>query len=374
MFYRYVPKTNSTSFFFTQHPTLLTMTKFTTEDFLAASHDAPHQEPATPERTLTVSITPLNLRLPVAPPSPPYPGLNQDINTEPFPDYIESPSFGAGPNHCSADCSHTVCRSLSLHDVAPACHCGSDTSDAPLSRSPTPSTSILVVNAVSLELAREAHQGTAGDDFLTVYLEDAESLLSQLHLYLYTETRLIDELALNLYEHLGPVAADVAMGLTDFFITNMGLYVVRTLHAMESRELTLEQLCLELHVYLWTMLRDYAAAYAEEHPDEEVEDIGPESFSEIDPESAPGLVGFFWQGCAHDFVALLVLHSMMTAEEGDESDESDEDEEDEENEYEAADEEGDEELEVDEDEEALVEMALQAETDAQVDELLFELQ
>jgi hypothetical protein len=346
------------------------MTKFTTEDFLAASPDAPYQEPATPERTLTMSITPLNLRLPVAPPSPPYTGLNQDINTEPFPDYIESPSFGAGPSHCSADCSHTVCWSLSLHDVAPACHCGSDTSDAPLSCGKTPPTSILVVNAVSLELGREAHQCTAGDDFLTVYHEDAQSLLSQLQLYLYTETRLIDELAYNLYEHLGPVAADVAMGLTDFFFTNMSLYVVRTLHAMQARELTLEQLCLELHVYLWTMLRDYAAAYAEEHPDEEVEDIGPESFSEIDPESAPGLVGFFWQGCAHDFVALLVLHSMMAAEEGEEGDESDEDEDEDEehekNECEAAGEE--------EDEEALVEMALQAETDAQVDELLFELQ
>jgi hypothetical protein len=339
------------------------MTKFTTEDFLAACPDAPHQEPATPKRTLTMSITPLNLRLPVAPPSPPYPGLNQDINTEPFPDYIESPGFDAGPNHCSADCSHTVCRSLSLHDVPPACHCGSDTSDEPLSRGKTPPTSIVVVNAASLELAREAHQRTAGDDFLTVYHEDAESLVEQLHLYLYTETRLIDELALNLYEHLGPVAADEAMGLTDFFFTNMGLYVVRTLHAIEARELTLEQLCLELHVYLWTMLRDYAAAYAEEHPDEEVDDIGPESFSEIDPESAPGLVGFFWQGCAHDFVALLVLHSMMVAEEGEEG-----------NEYEAADEEGDEGLEFDEDEEALVEMALQADTDAQVDELLFELQ
>jgi hypothetical protein len=362
------------------------MTKFTIEDFLAAS---PHKEPATPKHTLTMSITPLNLRLPVAPPSPPYPGLNQDINTEPFPDYIESPGFGAGPSHCSADCSHTVCWSLSLHDDPPACHCGSDTSEAPLSRDQILPTSILVVNAASLELAREAHQGTARDDSLTVYHRDAQSLLSQHQLYLYTETRHIDELALNLYQHLGPIAADEAMSVTDFFFTNMGLYVVRTLHAAETRELTLEQLCVELHVYLWTMLRDYAAAYAEEHPDEEVEDIGPESFSELDPDSAPGLVGFFWQECAHDFVAFLVLHSMVAADDGEEGDEDEEDEEedeedeeedeedeeeDEEDEYEAADEEGDEELEADEDEEALVEMALQAETDAQVDELFFELQ
>jgi hypothetical protein len=347
------------------------MTKFTTDDFLATSSDTPHQEPATPKRTLTMSITPLNLRLPVAPPSPPYPGLNQEVNTEPFPDYIESPSFDAGPSHCSADCSHTICWSLSLHDVPPACHCGSDTSDAPLSRGQIPPTSTLIVNAASLELAREAHQGTARDDSLTIYHRDAQSLLSQLQLYLYTETRLIDELALNLCEHLGSVAADEAMAATDFFFTNMCLYVARTLYATKVRELTLEQLCVEVHVYLWTMLRDYVAAYAEENPDEEVEDIGPESFSEIDPDSAPGLVGFFWQGCARDLVAFLVLQSMVTAEEGEEGDG---DEEDEENEQESADEEGDEELEANEDEEALVEMALRAETDAQVDELLFELQ
>ena len=301
-------------------------------------------------------VTPLNLRLPVAPPSPLYLGLNEDINTEPFPDYTDSPGFEAESGHCTVDCSHIVCISLALHNSPPNCHCAEDDTKknpSPLSRGQILPGSTLEVNDATVETAREAHEETDCDHALTIHCQDAQSLVSQLELYLLSETKHIEELAYQLYHWLSDDGADEAIAVSDFFFITMRMYVLRTLYPGAPRVLTLEELCAEIHVYLWTMLREYVDSYAALHPELEVENIGPDSFFEVDPRTVPGMVARFWQGCAHEFVALLVLQSRLDEEE-------------------FGDEEADEEAVVDEVEEEDVEqeaeMASRVGTDMQIDE------
>jgi hypothetical protein len=293
------------------------MTKFTIDDFLAAATDTSLRWPA-PYKRAPIMITPLNLRLPVALPSPPYPGLNQDINTEPFPDYVDTPGFEAEPGHCTIDCSHTVCISISRHDSPPSCHCDEDNEEETLSslaRAQYLPRSTIEVNDDTIDLARAMHQATDRDHAITIHCRDAHSLLSQLEFFLLLETRHIDELSYQLSIWFSDEAAEESVAVCEFFFITMRMYVLRTLQPTEPRVLTLDQLCAEIHVYLWTMLREYVDAYTVMHPELEVEDIGPDSFFDVDPRIAPGMVALFWQGCAHDVVSFLVLQSRR-AEEG----------------------------------------------------------
>jgi hypothetical protein len=308
------------------------MVKFSITNFLEATADT-HQKPALPEPVL---ITPANLRLPVAPPSPQFEGINLDIDTEPFPDYIDIIELEDDPTHCTASCSHTVCVWVSMSDSPPQCYCHDDEessayyehvesltscediepptsfegieSSTPLDNLPAAPNSTVRVNYKIISQAQQTMRFTSPTDTIEIQSCDAQSILLNLETYLLHSTSRVDELGQELDIWFPAEGADEAVSVCDFFFTNMQIYILRTISKSEPRILTVKELCTELEVYLWTMLREYVEAYSVTHELDYVsKDVGP--WTVIDENLAPGMVSAFWKNCGREIVALLVFHS-----------------------------------------------------------------
>ncbi|KAF1846213.1 uncharacterized protein K460DRAFT_406433 [Cucurbitaria berberidis CBS 394.84] len=82
-----------------------------------------------PEKRPTRIVIPTGtVRLPVAPPSPFFDGMNTNINTEPFPDIGSDFKLDAAekaePLHCVLHCQESVCKRMTLAGFdLPPCRC-----------------------------------------------------------------------------------------------------------------------------------------------------------------------------------------------------------------------------------------------------------
>ena len=88
--------------------------KFTIANFESATiTTAPTCKPK-PRLHITIPI--IRVILPVAPPSPFFDGMNQDINTDPFPAFVDLSGALKDPDsepiHCSVHCQMTICRRM----------------------------------------------------------------------------------------------------------------------------------------------------------------------------------------------------------------------------------------------------------------------
>jgi len=88
--------------------------KFTIADFESATvTTAPTRKPK-PRPHISIPIT--HLLLPVAPASPFFGGMNQDINTDAFPTFVDLSGALEDPDseaiHCSVHCGMSICRRM----------------------------------------------------------------------------------------------------------------------------------------------------------------------------------------------------------------------------------------------------------------------
>ena len=88
--------------------------KFTIADFESATITTAPTRKSKPRLHITIPTT--RLLLPVAPPSPFFDGMNQDIDTDAFPVFVDLSGAlkdpGLEPIHCSVHCGMSICRRM----------------------------------------------------------------------------------------------------------------------------------------------------------------------------------------------------------------------------------------------------------------------
>jgi hypothetical protein len=259
----------------------------------------------------------------VAPPSPLFEGVNQDINTEPFPEFEDSPLLSTSsppePLHCVLHCDEKVCKHLQgLRRAIPPCRCASESAaDEPLSELQTeeqqrPRQPMNVDRyRYHTEHAQELLKSASPDTEIEIYLPEA---LAQLN-YLAdktTEQALENEGFLEAMQATLPDQEEenyLAHRTVAQFFDIMILYFSRTVQPTGHRIVKLKQLQLELDAYLWTTLRDWV----EDHCDDATGDriltcIGTDCFRRAEAVGgAPAAVLALWRECMQDVLQMLVL-------------------------------------------------------------------
>lgn len=225
-------------------------------------------------QTLVSLTTPENSSIvPAAPPSPLFDGINEHINIEPFPE-LDAMSLAEGtssaPDHCVVHCDKNVCMRLRLTRRAfRPCTCPA-VAPPPLPR-PEPSTTqssrpSLTFRPLSKSredlqaLVRSKNRSTE----IEIHLDEVQAQLQHLEM----ETLALALRNVAFMEAMRDAFSDhditIAVRTVQQFFHEMNLYFARTIQQSGTRTIALGQLCQELDVYRWTMLRDWVERYGTE--------------------------------------------------------------------------------------------------------------
>jgi hypothetical protein len=278
------------------------MGKFTADDFLSASTTINR-----PKRPARLARPVKQLRLPIAPPSPFFPGMNEVINTEPFPDFQEfnlNSVDQAEPPHCILHCHNDICSRLAKRRRdPPPCHCAFEPKIdvAPL---PPPQPEFRFDSA----LLKDMHEYSASADLdheLAIHLSDTRTMLSHFQSHA-TVRALNDTTFMTAMQQVHPENPNaLAISTTQRFFNIMHLYFTRTLQS-KHRTLTIRQLRAELNVYMWTMLQEWVEAYCDNATVAETYARHPCEIAQVKASAAPGEVSKVWEQCVDEVVGLLV--------------------------------------------------------------------
>ena len=237
------------------------MVKYTMLEFTSSTTTSSNT--STKRRKLSHSIAPPSDKpVPfVAPPSPLFAGINEDINLEPFPDledfsYPEAPE--TEPLHCTLHCQHDICMSMVCRKIEIVqCSCTpkaeqQSEEESSLETAPAPSLTEFEVDDLVLNSLGRIAARADPDREITVRGEDIPALLGPLEYH--AEVRAMDDLAPAM-ETVVSEQRNVAAALefTEILFEDIRLYFARILRPSGYRVLTPRQLRLELLFYAKTM-------------------------------------------------------------------------------------------------------------------------
>ncbi|RAR02570.1 hypothetical protein DDE82_005658 [Stemphylium lycopersici] len=274
-------------------------------------------------RSPNINIPPRNVRLPIAPLSPFFDGINEEINTEPFPSFEDPLCLPATvPDesfHCIHHCDEDICKRLrqNRRRRIPPCRCDfeqvPDTSESATEPSHRPP---LNVQALSDDARDQALLKPASPDTeFKIYFTEALAVLRHLDNCAAAQV-LRNRGFMTAIEHDFPGQQfSIAFSAVDIFFGMMHLYFSRTHHSSDTRVVTVKQLRVELDVYVWTMLRDWVEQNCDYETLEYIMNRhGPNCIETADA-GAPAAVLGFWQDCVDQVVAVLVRRDEQVREE-----------------------------------------------------------
>lgn len=280
------------------------MVKFTTTDYLSTAPKLDRRP--RPSRLVIPSST---LRLPIAPPSPYFDGMNTVINTEPFPDFSTvldlEPVEKAEPLHCVLHCQNSVCRTMvRAQSALPPCRCAFEkTRDEP---EYVPSLGPPLLENM-MEKFGEIGELADGQQNIVVVTSDVLPLLADLANYSAACALRDEDLRMELRSAFTGQDVAAAIEVSEMFFRGMRTYFNRTLCTLGGRNLTVHQLRSEVDVYIWTMYREWVSYhYDDATVDQLTCDGGLRGIVLHANYGAPGAVLRFWQECAYDVVGLVV--------------------------------------------------------------------
>ncbi|KAF2029453.1 hypothetical protein EK21DRAFT_112828 [Setomelanomma holmii] len=243
------------------------MVKFTEADFVATITTTPRPRPR-----LQLAARPKwgQLRLPVVPPSPKFAGINDDINTEPFPAYEDiSPeetaeSTQSVPKHCTLHCEHYMCKAWADYWVpGPPCYCSREnaqTSAATQGDKVDPDVSL---DETIFDVVDDIAERTKSERIIVIRRNKALTAIR--HLEDLVVSRFSKDEALQLIaQHNHPGREErMRKDMFKMFFILILQYVERTTREYGHRTLTLKELHTELIVFAGTGLGDWAVEYCE---------------------------------------------------------------------------------------------------------------
>jgi hypothetical protein len=287
------------------------MPRYTEADFLAATSTAITKTRPRRRRHLTVAVPPPGtLRLPVAPPSPFFDGMNEDINTEPFPDYFDE--YPPSAKHCHVHCWERVCRKITKKNSHTTCMCREENKPKYKVSAPRFSFAARELEDEDLLVIRRAAAHAAPDALITITHTDAEILIREL------EFLIADRMSENL-EFLAVLGAywpnrvgsedRVAIAIVEQFFNLVTLYLSHKLTpAAKPLTIIVDQLRADLKVYAWTGFAEWLNKYCDVRTVKKVHaQTGRDSsIMEATDFGVPGAVSRLWLECLDDVVGVLV--------------------------------------------------------------------
>jgi hypothetical protein len=236
--------------------------KFTSEDFLSAATKITTVSKR--KRPTLIDTSAGKLRLPVAPSSPLF---NEDINTEPFPDYeevLDSDSVEHAESlHCVLHCKEDrgICKWLVYFDHKfPDWKCAYEKEKViePVYRPP------LHVEDKVIGTLRSLAANAVPSQQIDIHYTDAQAMMAYLENYTTAQALRNQSLIQTMLREFQSEDVSKVLELTETFFAGMHVYFYRTLSEAGYRTLTIYQLRLELNVYLWTMLQDWVEEFCDE--------------------------------------------------------------------------------------------------------------
>ncbi|CAO2649844.1 Nn.00g011360.m01.CDS01 [Neocucurbitaria sp. VM-36] len=280
------------------------MGKFTMSDFTAIVTTTLDR----PKRPARITVPASNLRLPVAPPSPYFDGINTHINTEPFPnfmDIIDSDGVKQVESlHCVLHCHETICRRMKLKGrKIPPCRCALEQTQPVKTKPPRPT--LHIYDSVMHSLGVISAQVEPKQE-LDIHLIDIDKLLVEMENHAATRALqdhdLLDAFRRDelLYE------ATTALETVECFFDDMRVYFSNTLRESGHRVLSVQQLRAELNVYVWTMLGKCIERYYEPKVAAQVSRFDMRLFRKVPWIGASCAVLKIWTVCSDDVVGMMI--------------------------------------------------------------------
>lgn len=208
-------------------------------------------------RPLSISIPSCGPRLPIAPPSPLVAGMNEDINTEPFPAFDlfalpeeeEAPS--SPPLHCAFHCNKKVCRvqrqiQRRLKQATSPCTCLSYSLSALALEPPSPQPARPPLTFVALDGDRSRYRDLLrckplGAE-IEIHLTEVQAHLE--FLKVETIAQMLSSVAFMqvMRDAFADQEIHMAVVTVEQFFDTMSLYFKRTVPLAGSHTVVLEQL------------------------------------------------------------------------------------------------------------------------------------
>ncbi|KAJ4364112.1 hypothetical protein N0V83_009567 [Neocucurbitaria cava] len=291
------------------------MTKFTMSAFKEATTTTTSNRKERPAR---ITIPASNLHLPIAPPSPYFDGINTEINTEPFPLFMDiSNPYAAVEQaespHCVQHCHETLCKRMKRTGrTIPPCCCVFETAQRVVVKQAAPSRPALhIYDSVMDTLAAISTHDIDPDQEIDIHLIDVSRLL--IYLENNAVNRVLKDQGLqNAFRHHNfPYEPTSALETVEDFFADKHEYFRRTLCGTPCecgghRVLSVRQLRMELDVYAWTMLDKWVDDYCNPAIARALSGVDMRLFSEIPWSGAPRAVLEIWNDCADDVVGMMV--------------------------------------------------------------------
>jgi hypothetical protein len=236
--------------------------------------------------------------------------MNEDINTEPFPAYVDK--FQPLAKHCHVHCWERVCRKIAKTATDKSCVCREENKTRKKYTGPRFSFVGRELEESDLRVIRRAAAHTAPDTPITITHTDAQILVREL------EFLIADRMSENL-EFLAVLGAywpnrvgsedRVAIAIVEQFFNLVTLYLSRKLTpAAKSLTITVDQLRADLKVYAWTGFAEWLNKYCDVRTVKKLhaQKGRDSSIMEAADFGVPGAVSRLWLECLDDVVGVLV--------------------------------------------------------------------
>ncbi|USP76290.1 hypothetical protein yc1106_03564 [Curvularia clavata] len=271
-------------------------------------------------RPLTISIPSNGLRLPVASPSPLFANVNEDINTEAFPAFDrfalpEEVSPPCPPLHCAFQCNKKVCRvqrqiQRRIKQALPPCTCLSDSSSNLSLESSSPLPVRPPLTFVALDGNRSRHQKLLRrkplNSEIEIHLTEVQAYLEWLKVETIAQVLRSDAFMKVMRDAFPDHDIRMAVVAVEQFFDTMSLYFERTVPLAGSHTVVLEQLWMELDVYLWTAISDWIQRHYGRDESAHILGVNGPGCVEFLDSGAPAVVLGFWRELTKALVETLV--------------------------------------------------------------------
>jgi hypothetical protein len=248
------------------------------------------------------------LRLPVAPTSPLFDGMNTDTDTEPFPEFVDPcPPAKAEPLHCVLHCPDNVCsRMVRGGRTVPPCRCG----DEVFQPEPMASTPIFLAPRTSLDetIFEIIDKVVADTETIEIRRADVRNLLDQLETLAVSRALANDGFMSTMRDHRPRQTNRAARSVVGCAFSLISLYFDRTMLYNERRSIAPKNLYAELKIYLSTGLREWIERCSNEWEQDVIFDNvrDPRAFLEGADFGYAGAVSKVWTECLNDVVRLFI--------------------------------------------------------------------
>lgn len=285
--------------------------KFTDDDLVSATTSTTVR----PKPTLRINISYSNLHLPIAPPSPLFDGINEDIDTDRFPAFKDPlnirqsvPAPAPAPvSHCTLHCGHQVCMRL-IENVPdyPACQCESEEEEEEEETATSWYRPEMDLDHLVMSCIGDTIANTDPLHEISIYYKEVLKILAHLQDHARSRAPHMEHLRFAMGCDYPEDEGDATLAAIHHIFRILRLYFHRTLRSPDHRSISIQQLQREWNVYLWTLLAEWVEACCDDATRHRVlQEGGPICVTKADSGSSAAVLDF-WRDCVEDVLALLV--------------------------------------------------------------------